>query len=63
MEMCNRVKNAKRLPDHEKSEIFLPGERGDSLEEQNLRNGYLKMSKKLYKDLLTMAALKNGKSP
>ena len=63
MEMCNRVKNAKRLPGHEKSEIFLPGERGDSLEEVNLRNGYLKMSEKLYKDLLTMAAVENGKSP
>ena len=62
MEMCNRVKNAKRLPGHEKTEIYLPGERGDLLEDENLRNGYLKMSKKLYNDLLTMAASENGKT-
>ena len=62
MEMCNRVKNAKRLPGHEETEIYLPGERGDILEDENLRNGYLKMSKKLYNDLLTMAASENGKT-
>ena len=55
-EMCNRVKNAKKLPGHDGDEIFLPGERGDLLEEENLRNGYIKMSNKLYSDLLAMAA-------
>ena len=53
--MCNRVKNAKKLPhledDDDDGEILLPGERGDQLEEQNLLKGSLLMSKKLYDDL------------
>jgi L-2-hydroxycarboxylate dehydrogenase (NAD+) len=63
MEMCNRVKNAKKLPGQENSEIYLPGERGDILEGENLRNGYLKMSRKLYSDLLALAASQDGKKP
>lgn len=62
--MCERVKNAKRLPGHEKDEIFLPGERGDKLEGENLARGYIRMSEKLSSDLAVMAAQckeKNGK--
>lgn len=56
MEMCNRVKSAKKLPGSENGEIFLPGERGDIAEEKNLKNGYIKMSEKLYTDLVAMAS-------
>ena len=55
-EMCARVKNAKRLPGREAEELFLPGERGDLLEEENLRNGFISMSEKLSSDLAAMAA-------
>lgn len=55
-EMCNRVKNAKKLPGHEHKEIFLPGERGDILEEEQLRKGYIRISEKLYSDLVVMAS-------
>ena len=38
--MCERVKNAKILPDHsEGDKIWLPGERGDSVETANLEVG------------------------
>ena len=60
MEMCNRVKHAMRLPGHEDEDIFLPGERGDQLEEVNLKNGYLRMSRKLYSDLLVMVEQYNS---
>lgn len=43
--MCDRVKNAKILPDHsEGSNIYLPGERGDALEAENLAKGTLELS-------------------
>jgi LDH2 family malate/lactate/ureidoglycolate dehydrogenase len=53
--MCDRVKNAKRLPGHEDKKMFLPGERGDLLEAENIANGYIKMSNKLHSDLTKMA--------
>lgn len=55
-EMCDRVKNAKKLPSAPADyEIFLPGERGDLLEAKNLKRGTLKVSDQLYQDLLEMA--------
>mmetsp|Transcript_17864 Transcript_17864/g.17189 ORF Transcript_17864/g.17189 Transcript_17864/m.17189 type:complete len:165 (-) Transcript_17864:1957-2451(-) len=55
-EMCNRVKKAKKLPGKENQEIFLPGERGDLLEAENLSNGYIKMSNKLYSELIKLSS-------
>lgn len=55
-EMCNRVKNAKKLPGQEHNEIYLPGERGDLLEAENLSNGYIKMSKKLFSELIKLSS-------
>ena len=55
-EMCSRVKNAKKLPGQEDSEIYLPGERGDILEEEQLKKGCIRISRKLYSDLVTMAS-------
>jgi LDH2 family malate/lactate/ureidoglycolate dehydrogenase len=49
--MCERVKNAKPLPNSEE-EIFLPGERGDRLEEQNLASGSIPLSSAVYSELL-----------
>lgn len=47
--MCDRVKNAKLLPDHsEGASITLPGERGDALEEENLRKGTLDLSDEVW---------------
>lgn len=47
--MCERVKNAKILPDHaEGSSIHLPGERGDTLEAANLAAGTLELSDDVY---------------
>ncbi len=51
--MCQRVKNAKRIG---QGEIFLPGERGDKLEGENLKKGSIDMSQKLYDDLTALAA-------
>lgn len=55
-EMCNRVKNAKKLPGQEDHEMYLPGERGDLLEAENLSNGYIIMSKKLYSELIKLSS-------
>lgn len=66
--MCNRVKNAKRLPTNDdlsktgsssppssaNSPMYLPGERGDELEAENLARGSIEMSKKLYLDLVAL---------
>lgn len=50
--MVNRVKNAKILPDQsEGSHISLPGERGDALEEENLRKGTLDLSDEVFNAL------------
>jgi L-2-hydroxycarboxylate dehydrogenase (NAD+) len=55
-EMCNRVKNAKKLPSSpSNAEIFLPGERGDLLETEQLKKGTVKVSDQLYQDILNMA--------
>jgi LDH2 family malate/lactate/ureidoglycolate dehydrogenase len=53
--MCQRVKNAKRLPDFQDGEIYLPGERGDQLEAENIARGTIKMSSTLYGSLAAMA--------
>jgi L-2-hydroxycarboxylate dehydrogenase (NAD+) len=46
--MCDRVKNAKRLPGEEDKEIYLPGERGDRLAEERVRTGLIDISKAVY---------------
>ena len=47
--MCERVKNAKILPDQaEGASIYLPGERGDALEAKNLAAGTLELSDDVY---------------
>jgi hypothetical protein len=48
--MCNRVKNAKPLPGLQ-DEIFLPGERGDRLEGENLLLGEVSISQTIYNEL------------
>lgn len=50
--MCERVKNAKKLHDNE---IYLPGERGDRQEEENLAKGTLKIPQKIYQKLMAMS--------
>jgi LDH2 family malate/lactate/ureidoglycolate dehydrogenase len=52
MTMCNRVKNAKRLPSNEDQELYLPGERGDLLEKKHLESGHITMSSVLYDELV-----------
>ena len=50
--MCERVKNAKILPDKsEGDQMWLPGERGDTLEAENLRDGTLDVSNEVYEAL------------
>lgn len=46
--MCDRVKNAKRLPGEEGKEIYLPGERGDRLAEERLKSGVIEISRVIY---------------
>lgn len=53
-EMCNRVKEAKRLPGHEDDEIYLPGERGDKLEESNIQNETIEIYEHIYDRLIQM---------
>jgi L-2-hydroxycarboxylate dehydrogenase (NAD+) len=48
--MCERVKNAKKLPNFNK-EIYLPGERGDELEEKRLLDGFLEVPENLFEQL------------
>lgn len=50
--MCSRVKNARKLPDTK--EIFLPGERGDALEEHNLSLGTIDLPEDLVAKLSEM---------
>jgi L-2-hydroxycarboxylate dehydrogenase (NAD+) len=54
MEMCTRVKNAKRLPG-EKGELYLPGERGDAVCAENLRLDSVPILDSVYRDLQAMA--------
>ncbi len=50
--MVNRVKQAKILPDHsEGANIWLPGERGDQLEAENMSKGTLDLSDDVYNAL------------
>jgi L-2-hydroxycarboxylate dehydrogenase (NAD+) len=50
--MVHRVKDAKILPDHSEGEsIWLPGERGDTLEEENLTKGTLDLSDEVWNAL------------
>ncbi len=51
--MCERVKNAKRLPGS--PELFLPGERGDALAAENLALGSIPISDVIFQDLLKLA--------
>lgn len=48
--MCDRVKNAKKLPDYHK-EIYLPGERGDVIENARLQAGFLEVADQILSDL------------
>lgn len=50
--MCDRVKGSKRVPVSESDEIYLPGERGDNQESENLAQGVLTMSPVTYNELL-----------
>jgi LDH2 family malate/lactate/ureidoglycolate dehydrogenase len=59
MIMCNRIKNAKKLPTNlidniKTEEIYLPGERGDEVEEKNVENGIVDFSVEIYNKLLKM---------
>lgn len=47
--LCERVKHAKRLKDVKA--IYLPGERGDEVEQQNLEKGTINVQKKVYEEL------------
>lgn len=68
MTMCDRVKNAKKLPTDDASNssidndgggkddsIMLPGERGDLLMEENLRQGTIVMLDNVYDELVKLA--------
>jgi L-2-hydroxycarboxylate dehydrogenase (NAD+) len=53
--MCQRVKDAKKLPSFAE-ELYLPGERGDGMEERAIKDGRMRMSSTLYEQLLALAA-------
>ena len=60
MEMCNRVKNAERVPPSSPSSsspppLHLPGERGDELEETNLQRGMVSISEVVFDELVKMS--------
>ena len=67
MTMCDRVKNAKKIPTDDASNsnsddsggkddsIMLPGERGDLMMEENLRQGTVVMLDNVYDDLVKLA--------
>lgn len=63
MAMCNRVKNAKRLPGEEDKDLFLPGERGDILAARNLAEGTIQMSAPIYEALLTLIEREEERIP
>lgn len=57
--MCERVKNAKKLPTEctdKETPIYLPGERGDELAEKQLMDGTIEVSSKIYNKLLEISA-------
>ena len=58
--MCERVKHAKLLDGQQ--EILLPGERGDRIEETNLKRGTLLISDSTFHALRELAKLKNSAS-
>eukprot|EP01038_Epipyxis_sp_PR26KG_P016404 gene16404-22367_t len=57
-QMCERVKNAKRLPGEENNELYLPGERGDTLEEENLALGTIKINDDILNELTKLSEKK-----
>lgn len=54
MVMCNKVKNAAKLPGQD--EILLPGERGDRIEAEHLKRGEIDVNAAIFKKLLSMSA-------
>ena len=52
--MCARVKNAKMLPGEKATTIYLPGERGDQVEQANLEAGTIDIDEDLFKKLQAM---------
>ena len=57
-EMCDRVKNAKLLDGEE--EIFLPGERGDRIEQRRIAEGCIDISSDVYRLLMHIAGEDKG---
>ena len=53
MTMCNKVKNATKLPGHEN--IYLPGEHGDQIEAEFLKRGEIDINAAIYNKLLSMS--------
>ena len=51
--MCDRVKNAKKLPGVD--DIYLPGERGDAVERENLELGTIELRVDVFEKLSEMA--------
>lgn len=49
--MCERLKNAKTLPNETNGNIYLPGERGDILSALQLNRGTIEVDENLYKEL------------
>jgi LDH2 family malate/lactate/ureidoglycolate dehydrogenase len=58
-QMCARVKASKVLEGH--GEIYLPGERGDRLEEANLCRGFVDLSDKTWRSLVALVNNNNNK--
>jgi len=54
--MCERVKNAKRLPGNDNEPLYLPGERGDQVAEENKRRGCIDLPEKIYNQLLDIVS-------
>mmetsp|Transcript_20812 Transcript_20812/g.34869 ORF Transcript_20812/g.34869 Transcript_20812/m.34869 type:complete len:370 (+) Transcript_20812:1-1110(+) len=54
--MCDRVKNAKRLPGEEgNGELYLPGERGDNVAAENERLGSIPIADNVFSELEKLA--------
>ena len=54
MTMCNKVKQAAKLPGHET--IYLPGERGDYIEAEFLKRGEIDINAAIYNKLSSMVS-------
>lgn len=52
--MCDRVKHAKPLPELQGKESYLPGERGDLLEQEHLSHGNLEIDENILQQLQAM---------